>query len=107
MKVKKEKTKMEQLLNVMPVIAILVAITELLVLGIKKAKEDLNSNLIVLVSSIVVTALGGAYYILSNNIPFTPLLGVEIVIFGLLVWLATTVGYDKVKEAISGQYHGE
>lgn len=71
----------------------------------KKLLESLKisyaSNVLVLISSVVVGGLGMAAFFIFNNIDFTTTNTICIFLMMASNWLVAMVGYDKVKQAIT------
>lgn len=71
--------------------------------GIKNLTSDkthLASNLIALISSLVVGGCGTAVYFRQNAVPFSMDSLICIILMGLASGLVSMVGFDKVKQAI-------
>ncbi len=79
-------------------------LTGLFTEGIKKFFDGLNvkyaSNIIVLVSAILVGGLGTPAYYVFMSIPFTTINIICIPLMVVVNWLGAMVGYDKIKQAI-------
>lgn len=79
-------------------------LTSLTVEGIKKilesCKKNFPSNLLAIIVSILITVISSVSYIVVQNIPFSFLLVIEILILVFLSFLVSTLGYDKVMQML-------
>lgn len=80
-------------------------LTNLTVEGIKKILNNTtikySSNAIAVITSIVISAIVCAIYLIMNDLVFTVKIGIQIVILVYLGFLISTVGYDKVVQMIN------
>lgn len=78
--------------------------TNLTVEAIKKFKDKSNtqysSNILAVIVSASLTIVSSVFYIVLNNIPFTMIVGVQIIVLIYLSFLVSTLGYDKVVQSI-------
>lgn len=79
-------------------------VTNLTVEGIKKLLDGTtvkySSNVLAASSSVVIACAVSIIYLIMNDISFSLKIGVEIFILMYLVFLVSTVGYDKVVQII-------
>ena len=80
-------------------------LTNLTVEGIKKILNNTtikySSNVIAVITSIVISAIVCDIYLIMNDLVFTVKIGIQIVILVYLGFLVSTVGYDKVAQMIN------
>lgn len=80
-------------------------LTNLTVEGIKKILNNTtikySSNAIAVITSIVISVIVCAVYLIMNDLVFTVKIGIQIVILVYLGFLVSTVGYDKVVQMIN------
>ena len=80
-------------------------VTSLIVEGIKKLFENtkikLSSNILAAIVSVVVSLATSLAYVFISQIQFTPTVIFEIIALIVLSFLVSTVGYDKVMQAIN------
>lgn len=85
-------------------LAVVSALTSLTVEGIKKIldenKKEYRSNLLAAIVAITLSIAMVLGYILFYGKSFTVRLGVVMVSFAFLSWLASMVGFDKVKQLL-------
>ena len=62
--------------------------------------KKLGSTLLAAVCSVIVAAAVCILYILFTGVQFTAQVIAAIVVFVILSWIGSTVGYDKVRQAI-------
>lgn len=80
------------------------ALSSLVTEGIKNITTDkvnLSYNIVALITALIIGGGGTAVYYQLNAIPFTINNVIYAVLMGLASGLAATVGYDKVKQAIT------
>ncbi len=81
------------------------AVTSLVTEALKKFLDEMEityiSNVLVLIVAIVIGCGGTAIYYINNQVSFTALNSVYLVLVGVANWIGAMVGYDKVKQAIS------
>lgn len=86
-------------------LAVISVLASLATEGIKKLLNEkqvkYSANVIAVVVAVVLTIGSSVCYIIYNGIAFTPRIGVEIVVLVFLSFLTSTVGYDKVIQAIT------
>lgn len=79
-------------------------LTNLTVEGIKRLlderKKTYSSNVLAVITSIVIAAAISGGYMIMCNITFTVKIAVQIVILMYLSFLASTVGYDKIIQTL-------
>lgn len=79
-------------------------LTNLTVEGIKKLLDGSNktysSNILAAIVSTIIAGAICVIYLVMGDIVFTMKIGVEIVVLMYLSFLVSTVGYDKVIQAI-------
>ncbi|MCR4841821.1 MAG: hypothetical protein K5840_00995 [Eubacterium sp.] len=63
--------------------------------------EEFPSNIVALVVALVLGITVTALYYLQTGVDFTPLNIIYLFVMGFLNWIGASVGYDKVKEALS------
>ena len=85
-------------------LAVVSVFTTLTVQGIKfvldTANANYSSNILAVIVSVVLSAIGVVLYCLYNNVTFTVQIGVEAVVLMYLSFLVATNGYDKVIQTI-------
>ena len=85
-------------------LGIVSVLTTLTVQGIKYMLDTKNanysSNILAVIVSVVLSAVGVFLYCLYTNEPFTVQIGVETVVLMYLSFLVSTNGYDKVIQTI-------
>ena len=90
-------------------LALVSALTTATTQGIKKildeAGKTYNSNLLAGIVAVVLSIGAVLCYVLYYGNPFTVQIGVILVCFAYLSWLASQVGYDKLKELLE-QFKG-
>ena len=70
--------------------------------AVKKATYDkLSDNITNLVVSILVGVTGMIIYYQNANIPITTLNVIYAILMSIAVWVGSTIGYDKVKQALT------
>lgn len=78
--------------------------TNLTVEGIKKLLDGItakySSNILAAVVSALIAIAVSVVYMIMGDIVFTVKIGVEIVVLVYLSFLTSTVGYDKIVQAI-------
>lgn len=78
--------------------------TNLTVEGIKKLLDGTtakySSNILAAVASALIAIAVSVVYMIMGDIVFTVKIGVEIVVLVYLSFLTSTVGYDKIIQAI-------
>ena len=79
-------------------------LTNLTVEGIKKLLEGTNktysSNVLAAILSTIISGAVCVIYLIMNDVVFSLKIGVEVLILIYLVFLISTVGYDKVIQTI-------
>lgn len=89
------------LLSVLAGIGVLTSLT---VQALKKILDEkevrYSSNILAVVVSVVLTLAGSIGYIIYHSLAVTPQLIVTIIAMMFLSFLTSTVGYDKVVQAI-------
>ena len=79
-------------------------LTNLTVEGIKKLLDGTtakySSNVLAAIIAILIAGGACAVYLIMDDIAFSLKIGVEVVILMYLSFLVSTVGYDKVVQAI-------
>lgn len=79
-------------------------LTNLTVEGIKKLLDGTtakySSNVLAAIIAILIAGVVCAVYLIMGDIAFSLKIGVEVVILMYLSFLVSTVGYDKVVQAI-------
>lgn len=83
-------------MEIITILAILTAATELLVQALKKAMTNVKSNIIVAISSAVVVASAAFLYVMLGHATASAAYIAEAVAMAVAVWVCDTVGYDKV-----------
>lgn len=83
-------------MEIITILAILTAATELVVQALKQAMTNTKSNIVVAVSSAVVVAAASALYVMLGYATLSPAYIAEAVAMAVAVWVCDTVGYDKV-----------
>jgi hypothetical protein len=83
---------------------IISVVTNLTVEGIKKLLEDTSvkysSNILAVVISVVIACIVCVVYLIMNNISFSLMIVVEIIVLMYLSFLVSVIGYDKVMQMI-------
>lgn len=79
-------------------------LTNLTVEGIKKLLDGTtakySSNVLAAIIAILIAGVVCAVYLIMGDIAFSLKIGVEVVVLMYLSFLVSTVGYDKVVQAI-------
>ena len=79
-------------------------LTNLTVEGLKKLMDErgmtYSSNLLAAITSVIIAAAIFGGYMIMNDIAFTIKIAVQIVVLMYLAFLASTVGYDKIIQAL-------
>lgn len=87
---------------ILTVLAFTSALTTLTVEGIKKMldakQKQYQENLLAAIVSIVLSIIAAVLYILYYNIPFSVQVVVLVICLAFFTWLASMVGYDKIKQ---------
>ncbi|MCI9463389.1 MAG: hypothetical protein HFI48_05820 [Lachnospiraceae bacterium] len=90
--------------TMMSLLAVFAAVASLLTEGVKTFLNEMKisyaSNILVLIISLVVGCGGTALYYVNYQVPFTALNSVYIALMGISNWLASMLGYDKVKQTL-------
>ena len=83
-------------------LAIISVLTSLTVEALKKLLGDrkYSANLMAVIVSVVLTIVTSVCYMVYYSITLTPQIAVIIVALTFLSFLASTVGFDKVKQLI-------
>lgn len=68
--------------------------------AIKKLRADFSTNIVALISALVIGGAGYLVYLQLSGIPFTVNNIIYAVLMGLASGLVSMVGFDKVKQAI-------
>lgn len=68
---------------------------------LNKKDVEYSSNVLAVITSVMLACASSAIYLVLNNIAFTAEIAIEILILVYLSFLVSTVGYDKVIETIS------
>lgn len=80
-------------------------ITPLVVQGFKMIFDSSNSKyngtILALITSIIVSGIAGVFTYMSKGIPFNDINIFYIVFLMGANWLGATLGYDKVKQALT------
>lgn len=76
--------------------------SSLLTEALKKATKDkVPYNILVLIVALVVGCGGTSIYYIANDIPWTTLNIIYLILMGVANWVGAMVGYDKIKQLIS------
>lgn len=62
--------------------------------------KKVGSTILAAICSVIVSVAVCALYIIFANVAFTAEIVAAIVVFVILSWIGSTVGYDKVRQAI-------
>lgn len=85
-------------------LTIISLITNVTVEALKKILNESNvkysSNILVVITSTVVSIIACIIYIVLNNIDFTSVVGIKCFILIYLSFVTSTIGYDKVIQMI-------
>lgn len=82
-------------------LALISALTSLTVEGIKKLIGDKYPyNAMAVVVSLILTLIGSTMYIIYYAIPVTAQVIITVIVLTYLSFLASTTGYDKVKQLL-------
>lgn len=80
------------------------SITSVVTEGVKKLLDGQGivyaSNIVVLITALIIGCGGTAIYYVNYQIPFNALNSVYLALMGVANWLTAMLGYDKVKQAI-------
>lgn len=91
-------------MNIVTALALVSVLTSLTVEGIKKLLNEsgkpYKANLLAAIVAIVLSLACIIAYTLYYSKPFTVQTAVMMVAFSFLSWLASMVGFDKVKQLI-------
>lgn len=78
------------------------AATSLITEALKKVIGDkIPYNALVLIVAMVVGCVGMEIYYIINDIPWTLINAIYLILMGIANWIGAMVGYDKVKQLIS------
>jgi hypothetical protein len=92
---------MTELEILLPVIGVLVALTNIVVQVLKKATWDkLPTNLVAVLVAMVLTVAAGLAWCQIESVVVTWYLVAALVVGGFAVAYAAMFGYDKLKEAL-------
>ena len=87
------------LTQIIPIIGVLVALTNVIVQVLKKATWDkLPTNVLALVIAMLLCLVAGIAYCQVNAISITWYLVVALIVLGFLVAYAAMFGFDKLQE---------
>ena len=87
------------LTQIIPIIGVLVALTNVIVQVLKKATWDkLPTNVLALVIAMLLCLVAGIAYCQANAISITWYLVVALIVLGFLVAYAAMFGFDKLQE---------
>ena len=87
------------LTQIIPIIGVLVALTNVIVQVLKKATWDkLPTNVLALVISMLLCLVAGIAYCQVNAISITWYLVAALIVLGFLVAYAAMFGFDKLQE---------
>ena len=75
--------------------------------SLASSKKQWASNLLVLWVSVVVGGVGTAFFYLCNDIKFTAINIIIIILMICANWLVAMLGYDKVMQAIKQMKGGK
>lgn len=67
---------------------------------ISSSKKKYASNILVLITSVIVGGVGTAFFYVCNDIRFTAINIILIILMICANWLVSMLGYDKVMQAI-------
>ena len=88
-------------MDVLPIIGLLVAITNIIVEVLKKVTWDkLPTNLLAIIVAEVLTLASGIAYWQVNSMALTWYIVVGFVVIGFMVAYAAMFGFDKLKEVL-------
>lgn len=75
--------------------------TSLVTEALKKVTGDkIPYNALVLIVAMIVGCVGTAIYYMTNNIPWTAINIIYLILMGITNWIGAMVGYDKIKQLI-------
>lgn len=78
------------------------AAASLITEALKKVIGDkIPYNALVLIVAMVVGCVGMEIYYIINDIPWTLINAIYLILMGIANWIGAMVGYDKVKQLIS------
>ena len=86
--------------KIMPIVLLCATLTGLITEAIKKMISDKNTTLLAAGVSVLVAGGVSAGYIVLNEIPVTKETVVYAVCVVILSWLAATLGFDKIAQAL-------
>ena len=87
------------LTQIIPIIGVLVALTNVIVQVLKKATWDkLPTNVLALVIAMLLCLVAGIAYCQVNAISITWYLAAALIVLGFLVAYAAMFGFDKLQE---------
>lgn len=76
--------------------------TSLVTEALKKVTGDkVPYNALVLIVAMVVGCVGMEIYYIINDIPWTLINAIYLILMGIANWIGAMVGYDKIKQLIS------
>jgi hypothetical protein len=92
---------MVELETLLPVIGVLVALTNIIVQVLKQATWDkLPTNLVAVLVAMVLTVAAGLAYCQIKSVTVAWYLVASLIVGGFAVAYAAMFGYDKLKEAL-------
>lgn len=87
---------------IIPIIGVLVALTNVIVQVVKKATWDkLPTNIVAVIVAVVLTLAAGVAYCQIKVVPMTWYLVAGLIVVGFLVAYAAMFGFDKLKEVMN------
>lgn len=84
-------------------LAAFAVLSSLITEGIKnlvKDKENLPTNIVAIVVGLLVGGIGTGFYYVLNDIVFTDVNVIYLILMGLASGLTAMVGYDKTKQCL-------
>lgn len=99
---------MENLAVLLPVIGLLVALTNIVTQVLKKLTWDkLPTNIVAVVVGLVLTVLAGIAYCQIKNVTMTWYIIIAFVVGGFMVAYAAMFGFDKLKEILNWEVNND
>ncbi len=93
---------MDNLAVLLPVIGLLVALTNIITQVLKRVTWDkLPTNLVAVIVAMVLTVAAGIAYCQIKTVSITWYLVVGLIVAGFAVAYAAMLGFDKLKEALN------
>lgn len=90
----------EIFLSLLLLVSILVSLTTEAVKKSLPEGVSIPSNILAIISSVVLSIVVGIFFCVLNSIPFSATIVIYIISLVFLSWLCAMLGYDKVIQAL-------